>query len=161
MSLSFSSRYFSCYKILKTALTAVFLALIVINLSSCSKTPDEEQIAIILDEMTSAIENGKPVEIAKHLHKDFRANEHMTAKQVKQMLMMYGMQHSSISVTRVSTQTELDSIYTDKAMTEMSVIVTSASGHGRLPTDGSVRVVKMEWRKDGDWKVLKANWQHY
>ena len=137
----------------------IFLgALCVLLLFACHKTPDEEQIKLIISQLSKAVEENKPASIAEVLHKDFRANGDKDAQQVKQLLMMYGMQHQSISVTIVSSKTVIDPVYQDKAESTLSVITTSSSGSA-LPSDGSVRVVKLEWRKDGDWKILKADWQ--
>lgn len=137
--------------------TAFFVCLTLL-LPACHKTPDEEQIQQALNDMTTAIENGKPADMADHLHKDFLANQQMDIQQVKQMLMLHGMQHAKLSVNIISSETIIDPVYTDKASTTLSVVVTGLSGRG-LPEDGSIRVVKLEWRKDDDWKLLKADWE--
>lgn len=137
--------------------TAFFLC-ILLSLSGCDKTPDEEQIQLVIEKMIAAVEEGKPGNVANHLHEKFQANRHLNAQQVKQMLMMHGMQHANISVNLISSQTVIDPVYTDKALTTLSVIVTGFSRRG-LPEDGSMRVVKLEWRKDNDWKLLKADWE--
>jgi len=137
--------------------TAFFVSLLPL-LHGCNKTPNEEQIQLIIGDMVAAVEDGKPANVARHLHENFRANRHMDAKQVKQMLIMYGMQHAKISVSLISSQTLVDPVYTDKASTTLSMIVTGVSGRG-LPENGSLRVAKLEWRKDSDWKLLKADWE--
>ena len=123
----------------------------------CHKTPDEQQISAIIEAMKSAVESGKTGDISNYLHQDFRANGEMTAQQAKQMLMLQGMQHQILSLTVVSSKTTIDPTYTDRAETELSVIVTS-TGESGLPNDGSVHVVKLTWRKDGDWKLFRADW---
>ena len=138
---------------------SIFLSLcFLLSFSACHQDSDEQQIKRIIDQLSKAVEENKLVDIADHLHADFRANGEMNAQRVKQMLMMYGMQHQSINITIVSAKTAIDTIYQDKAESTLSVIATGSSGR-ILPSDGSVRVVKLEWRKDGDWKILKANWQ--
>lgn len=124
----------------------------------CSKTPDEEQIRQIIESMTAAMEAGKPAEIAEYLHADFRANRQMNAQQVKQMLMMYGLQQKSVSISVVSSETTIDPVYTDKAYTVMSVLTTGNSARGMLD-NGGLHVVNLEWRKDDEWKLLKADWE--
>lgn len=125
--------------------------------SGCDKTPDEEQIKTIIEQMTASMEAGKPAEISAYLHDDFRANRQMDAKQVKQMLMMYGMQHRSINLTIASAETTIDPVYTDKAVSVLSVI-TTASSQGSM-VDAGIHVVHLEWRKDDEWKLLKADWE--
>jgi hypothetical protein len=137
--------------------TAFFLC-VLLSLSGCDKTPDEEQIQLVIEEMIAAVEEGKPADIADHLHENFQANRHMDAKQVKQMLVLQGMQHAEISVNLISSQTFIDPVYTDKASTTLSIIVAGFSGRG-VPEDGRIRVVKLEWRKDSNWKALKADWE--
>lgn len=142
----------------KAVFHTAFFICITLLLSGCNKTPDEEQIQSIIDEMITAVELGKLTDISKHLQDNFQANGHMDVKQVKQMLMLQGMQHAKISLNRISSQTVIDPIYADKASTTLSIIVTGSSTRG-LPDDGSIRVVKLEWRKDSDWKLLKADWE--
>ena len=129
-------------------------------LGACAKTSDEEQIARVITAMTEAVESKKFMAIQPHLHESFRANEQLDARDVKQLLAMYGLQHNRLGVTVVGSKTTLDPVYPDRAKTMMSVVVTGASG--RLPSDGSVRTVEVEWIKDsGDWLVRTAKWQHY
>lgn len=146
------------FRFSKAVLATAFFMLSLWALVACETTPDEEQIQQNLNAMIAALEEGKPAELGKYLHESFQANRHMDAKQVKQMLVMYGMQHASISVTVISTQTSIDPVYTDKATTTISVVVTGFSGRGALE-DGSARVVNLEWLKEDDWKLLKADWQ--
>jgi hypothetical protein len=133
---------------------------IVLFLVACEKTPDEEQIAQNIVSMKEAVELKNFTGIKKNLHKDFIANERLSAKEVNQLLQMYSMQHRNIDVTIVATETTMDSTFSGRAETTMSVVVTGASG--RLPSDGSVRTVKLEWvKQSGDWLVRKARWEHY
>lgn len=139
---------------------SVILIAAVLLLGACSKGNDEEQIAQAITAMSEAVENKEFMAIQPHLHESFRANDQMDAKEVRQLLAMYGMQHKTLGVTLVGSKTTLDPIYPDRATTVMSVVVTGSSG--RLPSDGSVRTVELEWIKDsGDWRVRTAKWKHY
>jgi hypothetical protein len=142
----------------RKAANVFLLAVLLLICPACHKTPDEEQIRLIIREIFNAVEEKSPVKIATYLHPDFRANGEMNAQQVKQLLVMTGMQHQSITMTMVSSKTIIDPVYPDRAETVLSVVVTGSSG-SILPSDGSVRVVKLQWRKDDDWKILKADWQ--
>jgi hypothetical protein len=134
----------------------MFAALLLV---ACAKTSDEEQIAQTISAMSDAVENKEFMAIQAHLHESFRANERMDAREVNQLLAMYAMQHKSLGVTIVGSKTTLDTIYPDRATTVMSVVTTGSSG--RLPSDGSVRTVELEWIKDsGDWLVRTATWEH-
>jgi PBP1b-binding outer membrane lipoprotein LpoB len=130
--------------------------LVCLLVTGCEKTPDEEQIKIILDNITTAVEKGNLQEVADHMHRDFVANHNMDLLTLKRMLTAYSMQHTNISITRVATTTTMDPVYTDKATTVLSVVMTG--GPGRIPNDGSVRKVTLEWLKDGDWKIHRASW---
>jgi hypothetical protein len=129
-------------------------------LGACARSSDEEQIAQAITAMSEAVENKQFMAIQPHLHESFRANDRMDAREVKQLLAMYGLQHKTLGVTLVGSKTTLDPVYPDRATTMLSVVVTGSSG--RLPSDGSVRAVELEWIKDsGDWLVRTATWQHY
>lgn len=138
-------------------ITAFFIGLLLFA-GGCNKTPDEEQIQLLIKEIIAAVESGKPAEINQHLHADFQANGQMDAQQVKQLLLMYGMQQSTLSITLLSSKTTLDPVYHDRAESLMSLVVTSSRGRG-LPDDGSARTVRLSWLKDDDWKLLKAEWE--
>jgi hypothetical protein len=134
------------------------LCLAALLLAACARTTDEEQIAQNIAAIAEAVETKQFSAVQAHLHDSFRANEQMDARQVKQLLAMYGMQHKSLGVTVVSSKTTLDAVFPDRARTMMSIIVTGSSG--RLPSDGSVRAVDIQWIKDsGDWLVRTATWQ--
>ncbi len=129
-------------------------------LAACNGTPDEEQIAENIAAMQAAIEDRNFMDIAEHLHEDFIANDRMRAREVNQLLQMYSLQHKKIGVTIVDSETTMDTAFTDRAETTLSVVVTGSSG--LLPSDGSVRSVKLGWLKEsGDWLVREAEWRHY
>lgn len=139
---------------------SAILVVVVLLLVACAQSSDEEQIEQAISAMSAAVESKQFPAIQAHLHESFRANDQMDAKQVKQLLAMYGLQHKRLGVTITSSKTTLDPVYPDRATTMMSVLVTGSSG--RLPSDGSVRTVEIEWIKDaGDWLVYRAKWQHY
>lgn len=129
-------------------------------LAGCDNTPDEEQIAENISAMQAAIENRDFIEIGEHLHADFIANDRMRAREVNQLLQMYSLQHKKIGVTIIDSETKMDTAFTDRAETTLSVVVTGSSG--LLPSDGSVRTVKVSWLKEsGTWLVREAEWRHY
>ena len=141
----------------KTA--SVFLSVFfILAMVACSKNSDEDQIKLIIDSLSKAIEENKPATVAEYLHEDFRANGDMNAQQVKQLLMIHGLQHRTIALTILGSKTIIDPVYTDKAESTLSV-VTTVSSRGVMPDDGSARVVRLQWQKDSDWKILKADWQ--
>jgi outer membrane murein-binding lipoprotein Lpp len=137
---------------------SAILMLAMLLLAGCAKTSDEEQIAQAITALSEAVENKKFMAIQPYLHESFRANDQMDARQVKQLLAMYGVQHKRLGVTIAGSKTTLDPVYPDRASTMMSIILTGSSG--RLPSDGSVLTVELEWIKvSGDWLVRTAKWQ--
>jgi hypothetical protein len=138
---------------------ALYIALCVLTLVACHKTSDEAQIKHIIDVVAAAVQSGNYGEVADHLHSDFRANNGMDTQQVRQMLAMAGIQHAALKITILSSTTEVDPVYTDKANSTLSVVATSGSSIAGLPSDGSARLVKLDWRKEGnDWKIFHAAW---
>lgn len=129
-------------------------------LSACDETPDEAQIALNISAMQAAIESRNFTGIKDYLHADFLANERLSAREVNQLLRLYSAQHAKLGVTILQSRTAMDPAFTDRAETTLSVVVTGSSG--RLPSDGSVRSVKIAWIKvSGDWLVIKADWEQY
>lgn len=149
--------------IYRTTPTLLRLGLILVlsltsMLAGCSKTPDEELIQQQIDAVQQAVERKAFTEIPDYLHHDFIANGHMGADEIKRLLQMYSLQHRRIGVTILSSETTLDPYSPDRAETTLSVAVTGSSG--LLPTDGSMRPVRVVWEKySGDWLVIEADWQ--
>jgi len=140
-----------------TRLLALLL-LTTLLLGACTRSSDEEQISQAIAAISEAVENKEFMAIQAHLHESFRANQRMDAKQLKQLLALYAMQHKKLGVTVVSSRTTVDPVYPDRASTVMSVVMTGSSA--RLPSDGSVRTVEVEWIKDGGtWLVRTATWR--
>lgn len=132
---------------------------VMLYIVGCGKTPDEEIIAQHIATMQNAVEANEFGEIKNHLHESFIANRRLDARQVNQLLRMYSGQHKNIGVTIVSSNTTMDPTFSDRAETIMSVVTTGSSGG--LPADGSVRTVQLEWLKEsGDWRVIRAQWDH-
>jgi hypothetical protein len=135
-------------------------ALVMLYLVACGKSPDEEIIAQHIADMQEAVETNDFSAIKSHLHESFVANKRLDAEKVDQLLRMYSLQHRDIGVTVVGSKTTLDATFPDRAETILSVVTTGSSGG--LPSDGSVRTVKLEWIKDSDeWLVIRAQWEQY
>lgn len=86
----------------------IFIALFVV---ACDKTRDEEKIAQHISAMKEAVEMKEFTGIKDYLHKDFIANERLDAREVKQLLQMYSMQHENIGVTIIGSEKTMDSAY--------------------------------------------------
>lgn len=126
-------------------------------LAGCDRAPDKEQIEQNLTAMQEAVENKDFSAIKNYLHAGFKANDRLGAAEVKRLLQMYSLRHQNINVTVLATETEMNSTYPNRAQTTASVVVTGSSG--LLPSDGSVRAVRIEWKKQsGDWRVIRAEW---
>ena len=146
----------ACFSIKKARLLAAFVCITVL-LAGCDEAPDKEQIERNLAAMQEAVENKEFSAIKKYLHEGFRANDRLGAAEVKRLLQMYSLRHQNINVTVLATETEMNSTYPNRAQTTASVVVTGSSG--LLPSDGSVRTVRIEWKKQsGDWRATAAQW---
>ena len=134
----------------------VFL-LLAFMVSACSSKPDETQIAQHIAAMSAAVETQEFNAIKPYLDSDFPANERLDINQVQRLLQYYGLRHKDLGVTILASETTLDATFPDRASTTLSVVVTGSSGG--LPSDGSIRTVRLEWvRSAGDWLVRKADW---
>jgi len=131
---------------------------IVLFLAACDGTPDEEQIAQRIDAMQAAVEAKNFTAIRDYLHDDFVANRRMDAGEVRRLLQVYSMRHRTIGVTIIDRETTMDRAFYDRAESTLSVVITGSSG--LLPSDGSIRTVKLAWTKEsGEWLVTRADWQ--
>lgn len=138
----------------------ILIAIISLCLIACEETSDQEQIRQNIASVKKAVEMKSFSDIEKHLTRDFVANERLDANEVKQLLRMYSLRHKSIDATIIGSKTLMDPTFPDRAETTVSVIVTGSSG--RLPADGSVRTVKVQWVKlSENWKMRSATWQNY
>lgn len=139
---------------------ATVIVLTVLLLASCAKTSDEEQIAQNIAAMQEAVETNAFYEIEPYLHAGFVANERLDAQKAKQMLQMYSIRHKDIDATILGTKTTMDPTFPDRAESILSVVVTGSSR--RLPSDASMRTVRLEWvKQSGEWQLRKAFWEHY
>ena len=136
------------------------IALAAFLLAACTKTTDEEQIAQNIAAMQDAVETNAFYEIEPYLHAGFVANERLDAQKVKQLLQMYSMRHKDIDATILGSKTTMDPTFPDRAESILSVVVTGSSR--RLPSDGSIRTVRLEWvKQSGEWQLRKALWEYY
>lgn len=127
-------------------------------LGACDKASDEAVIKQQIEEIQQAVEEKNFSVVGEFLHKDFLANGSMDAQQLRQLLLMVGRQHNHITITVLGNETVIDPVYTSKAETQLSVVMTG--GSGRLPSDASVRMVSLEWLKENDdWRIYRAYWQ--
>ncbi|MEM9257547.1 MAG: hypothetical protein AAGA91_19075 [Pseudomonadota bacterium] len=139
-------------------MATVNLLVVTLILTACSKTPDEQLIAARIALIQEAVEAKKFIDIHSYLHQDFIANQRMGAEEVRRLLQLYSLQHRRLGVTILDATTVLDPVIEGRAESQLSVITTGSSG--LLPTDGSVRKVKVIWEKHaGDWLVREANWR--
>ncbi len=137
---------------------AVLGAVLALFLAACSETPDEEQIAQNIEAIETAVEAKAFAAIGDYLHPDFLANERMDAQALKQLLRAYSFRHKNISATLLGSKTSMDPTFPDRAETVLSVVVTGSPG--RLPTDGSVRTIRLAWvKQSGDWLIRRAQWR--
>lgn len=131
--------------------TAVFL-------SACAQKGEQEQIEENLEAISEAVEEKDFSAIHKYLDEGFIANEQMGVDEARQLLRLYSLRHKNLNVTIVGSNTTMHENLPDRAYSTVSVIATGSSG--LLPSDGSIRQVKVEWTKhSGDWLVRKASWR--
>jgi len=126
-------------------------------LTGCDQTPDKEQIEQNLAAIQQAVEDKKFSAIRSYLHAGFTANDRLYAAEVKRLLQMYSLRHERINVTVLATETAMNPTHPNRAETTASVVVTGSTG--LLPSDGSVRTVRIEWKKESaNWRVIRAEW---
>ena len=129
--------------------------LVLLLLVACAHEPDEQRLRDTIAAMETAIESGKPGEVADHVAADFTAQGGgMDARQLRAMLVAQTLRHQNISVLLGPLDVKL---YGDRATVKMRVIAT---GGQWLPETGRQIDLESHWRfEDGEWNCFRAEWQ--
>ncbi|TQV72680.1 hypothetical protein FKG94_18500 [Exilibacterium tricleocarpae] len=127
-------------------------------LSACERGSDEQQIRAAVAELTASIEAFDAGDLERQLHPDFAANRKMTRQEAKRLLLFYRLRQQAVSVKVPSLEVILDPVYTDRATTRASALLTSSDG--LIPDEGRFITATGRWLKEDDrWLLQQLDWE--
>lgn len=133
------------------------LALLVLVLPACRRTPDEAQVREAIAAVVQAAEAGSGSGVGKPLSEDFDGNAGtLDRRQLVDMVRLLALRGEHIGVT-------MGPVSIERRGERMvaSFTVTLTSGGKLLPDQLGLYQVESAWREeDGTWRCYSATWTH-
>lgn len=141
----------------KNARLLAALALLVLALPACRRTPDEAQVREGIAAVVQAAEAGSASGVGKPLNEDFDGNAGtLDRRQLVDMVRLLALRGERIGVT-------MGPVSIERRGERMvaSFTVTLSSGGKLLPDQLGLYQVESAWREeDGAWRCYSATWKH-
>ncbi|HTM28629.1 MAG TPA: hypothetical protein VL097_04650 [Rhodanobacter sp.] len=134
----------------------VVLALCVLALSGCRRTPDEEQVRGAIAAVAQAAEAGSASDVGEPLSEDFDGNAGALDRRgltgMVRLLALRG-EHVGVTMGPVSIERRGERMVA-------TFTVTLTSGGRLLPDQMGMYQVESAWRQeDGKWRCYTASWK--
>jgi len=141
----------------KPAFLLIVLALLVLALPACRRTPGEAQVRAAIASIAQAAEAGSAGDVAAPLSEDFDGNAGQLDRRgltgMVRLLALRG-EHVGVTMGPVSIEPRGERMVA-------SFTVTLTSGGKLLPDQLGIYQVESAWRKeDGEWRCYTASWKH-
>ncbi|RCS30123.1 hypothetical protein DEO45_08640 [Rhodanobacter denitrificans] len=141
----------------KNACLLAALALLVLALPACRRTPDEAQVREAIVAVVQAAEAGSASGVGKPLSEDFDGNAGtLDRRQLVDMVRLLALRGERIGVT-------MGPVSIERRGERMvaSFTVTLSSGGKLLPDQLGLYQVESAWREEhGAWRCYSATWKH-
>lgn len=141
----------------KNACLLAALALLVLALPACRRTPDEAQVREAIAAVVQAAEAGSASGVGKPLSEDFDGNAGtLDRRQLVDMVRLLALRGERIGVT-------MGPVSIERRGERMvaSFTVTLSSGGKLLPDQLGLYQVESAWREEhGAWRCYSATWKH-
>ncbi|KZC15861.1 hypothetical protein RHOFW510R12_05310 [Rhodanobacter sp. FW510-R12] len=133
------------------------IALLVLALPACHRTPDETQVREAIAAVAQAAEAGSASGAGKPLSEDFDGNAGtLDRRQLTDMVRLLALRGERIGVTMGPVSIERRG---ERMMASFTVTLTS--GGKLLPDQLGLYQVESAWREeDGAWHCYSATWKH-
>jgi hypothetical protein len=132
------------------------LAVALLVLAACTRTPPEEALRRNIDELRTAVETRDISGLNEGIAPDFIGPEGMDRKAVRRLAQVVFLQNQEIGVTLGPLDVAMRE---GGATVKFTAAMTGGSG-GLLPRSGQVYDVTTGWRQDGDeWELVTAEWK--
>jgi len=123
--------------------------------AGCAGDPDQAALEATIAAAQAAAEEGEMGEVISIVAEDFVGQGGSYDRLLlRRMLLAIRLRHSDVSVSRVSTEYEVDPAF---ATVKMKLLLTG--GTGVLPETGRLMSLETRWRvEDGQWRLTTAQW---
>lgn len=141
----------------KPAFLLIVLALLVLALPACRRTPDEAQVRAAIVSAAHAAETGSASGVGESLSEDFDGNAGaLDRRGLTGMVRLLALRGEHVGVTMGPMAIEARG---ERMVATFTVTLTS--GGKLLPDQLGVYQVESAWRKeDGEWRCYTASWKH-
>lgn len=141
----------------KPAFLLIVLALLVLALPACRRTPDEAQVRAAIVSAAHAAETGSASGVGESLSEDFDGNAGaLDRRGLTGMVRLLALRGEHVGVTMGPMSIEARG---ERMVATFTVTLTS--GGKLLPDQLGVYQVESAWRKeDGEWRCYTASWKH-
>lgn len=136
----------------------VRVCLILLAMSACSRTPDDEQIRAHIKSMQAAVESRSPRDFVQYVTADFAGNDNAVDRAgLSNLLRIELLRNEQVGVTLGPIGIEL--LGGDRATVHVVATMTGGKG-GLIPERGAVFSITSGWRREGkDWRCYTASWE--
>jgi hypothetical protein len=143
-------------RLIKTIRLLAVVALLVLALPACHRTPDEAQVREAIAAVAQAAEAGSASDVGAPLSEDFDGNAGtLDRRGLTGMVRLLALRGEHIGVTMGPVSIE----HRGERMVA-TFTVTLTSGGRLLPDQLGLYQVESAWRKeDGEWRCYTASWK--
>jgi ketosteroid isomerase-like protein len=135
----------------------IALCALLVAISACRRTPDEQLIRNTIAAMQQAAEAGQPRDFMSHVSGDFTGEDGTVDRDgLANILRVEVLRNEKAGVTLGPIDVQLQG---DRATVKVTATLTGGSG-GLLPERASVYAITSGWRKEnGEWRCYNASWE--
>ena len=136
----------------------LFVAVTVMALTGCGPgEPEEARIRALIADMEAGLEAGERGTFMQPVADDFVGNQGMGRDQLNGLLLFYLRRYQDLNAQLGPVSIEVFG-ESEPLSAEAAFKAVVTGGSGLLPEDGRVFDVQTQWRKDGEWQLVNAEW---
>lgn len=141
----------------RIALIPTLLLGLVLALTGCSRSPEEQRLRERIAQMQAALSEGQAAAFLRWVAEDFTAQDGaLDRRGLELFLRAQLLRHQRIGVRVLSQDI---SLLGDRATVELTAFA-SAGSSGLLPEQAELWRVTSGWRRErGEWRVYSASWE--
>lgn len=133
-------------------------ALLLLCLTACGPgEPESEQIRAAIEQMETALESGERGTFMQPVAENFVGNQGMSRDQLNGLLLFYLRRYQDLNAQLGPVDINIYG-QSEPLSAEASFRAVVTGGSGLLPEDGRIFNIQTQWRKDGDWQLVNAQW---
>ena len=135
---------------------SVLIALLLLPLAACVRTPPEQALRETMSELQAAIESRNAAAVHALLADDFIGPEGLDREGARRLAQGMFLRYRGVGATIGPLEIVLQDQH---AQVSFDAVVTGGSG-GLLPESGQAYDVETGWRMEGgEWRLVNAQWR--